>query len=1007
MQCEILQTNHWFRSLKVFLAIMFISSVAMAQSVTVTGTVSSATDNSPLPGVSVVVKGTTNGVTTTASGTYSIKAEAGSTLVFTYIGSKTQEVPVAGKTQVNVLLEETSSSLNEVVVTALGIESKSSRLSYATQEVAGKDLNNVPQTNFMNNLSGRVAGATISRSASGLGGSVKVLLRGNKSAQGSNEPLYVINGVPMQNVIMGSTNQSFNSTDGGDGISNLNPDDIESMSVLKGPSAAALYGSQAANGAILITTKKGKNGVTKVDFASSFTADKAAYFPELQNDYGQTAAGSQESWGDKINNATDNISGFFKTGTTWTNSIAFSSGTDKMNTYVSYANTTASGIIPNNKLSRHNFNIRQGAKFFDDKLTVDASLTLVNQSVQNPANSGFHNTPVYGLYTFPRGLDFEPYKQYTKFDPIRNVDTQNWPFTPGSTQNPYWFVNKITTTNQRDRTLFNLALKYNINDWLNFQVRGNMDKTVDNNNTKSYLGSALGYSGPNGGYSVLELTNRQYYADALLSMNKTFSKLNVNAVLGSSITDYQAHGISAASTSLYIANKFMIENFDISDGLSRVYTIQPGHSQLQGVFGSLNLTYNDWLSLSATGRNDWSSNLSFTPNGSYFYPSVGLSALLHEAVKLPELISYAKLRGSYAVVGNSVPYGVTRPLNGINNRGEVIFNTTAPFNDLNPEKTKSLEFGTELRFLNDQISLDVTLYKTNTINQYFEILVPAGTGYTTRYINGGDIQNKGIEIIAGFNTPANKAFKWNTSVNFAANRNVVKKLATDIDQFPLTVDLNSYGSILKVGGSYGDMFGQVLDYDAQGRLLVNDDGTPKVKGGGLYYVGNPNPKFQLGWSNSFNYKNFTLSFLIDGKFGGKVMSLTNQILDGVGVSKASGDARNNGGVTVNGVYASSGEAVTKLDADKYYHAVGGLQHVTGEYVYDATVVRVREVSLGYTLPGTVLKKGFVKSARLSLIGRNLIYLYRKAPFDPETIFANGNGFSGLDIMSLPATRSFG
>jgi hypothetical protein len=538
-----------------------------------------------------------------------------------------------------------------------------------------------------------------------------------------------------------------------------------------------------------------------------------------------------------------------------------------------------------------------------------------------------------------------------------------------------------------------------------------MDRTADNNNTKSYVGSAVGYSGVNGGYSASEVTSSQYYADALLSMNKTFKKLNVNAVVGTSITDNTVRGIAGASTLLAIPNVFTLENFDISDGITRVFSVGPGRSQLQGVFGSVNLTYNDWLSLSATGRNDWSSALAFTPNGSYFYPSVGLSALLSQALKLPEAISYAKIRGSYAVVGNTVPAYVTNPLNGINNRREVIFNTTAPFNDLKPEKTRSIELGAELRFLNDQISLDVTVYKTNTINQYFPINVPVGTGFTTRFINGGDIQNKGIEVIAGYNLPSKKDFKWNTTVNFAANRNVVKKLATDIPIFYLTQDLNNYESRLAVGGSYGDMYGQVLDYDDQGRLLVNDDGTPKVKGE-KEFVGNPNPKFQLGWSNSFGYKNFSLSFLVDGKFGGKVMSLTNQILDGVGVSKATGDARNNGGVAVNGVYASSGEAVTLLDADKYYHAVGGIQHVTGEYIYDATVVRIREVSLGYSLPKSILKSGFVKTAKLALIGRNLAYLYKKAPFDPETIFANGNGsdgngFSGLEIMSLPATRSFG
>jgi TonB-linked SusC/RagA family outer membrane protein len=1008
MHCKFLQTTQWYRSLNVFLAFMLISSVVLAQNVTVTGTVLSATDNLPLPGVSVLVKGTTNGVITTANGTYSIKADANSTLIFTYIGIVTQEIHLAGQTKLDVKLVEKSSDLKEVVITALGIESKSSRLSYATQEVSGKDMNKVPQTNLMNNLSGKVAGAAIYRSSSGVGGSVKVLIRGNKSAQGNNQPLYVINGIPMLNVVNGTLNQSFASTDAGDGISNLNPDDIESVSILKGASAAALYGSQAANGAVLITTKKGKAGIAKIDFASSYTMDNVAYKPDLQSNYGQTSAGALESWGPKISNAADIVSPFYQTGSTLLNSISFSTGNEKMQTYLSYANTAASGVIANNKLLKHNFTVRQTSKFFDNKLSVDAGLTLVSQKVNNPPGSGFHNTPIYGLYTFPRGLDFEPYKTYTKFDPVRNVDTQNWPFITTSSQNPYWFVNKILTENKRDRTMFNVALKYNINNWLNFQVRGNLDKTVDDNSTTSYLGSAIGYSGANGGYSVLDMTNTQYYGDALLSMNKTFNKFNVTAVLGSSITDSKTKGISAASTYLYVPNYFAIQNFDITNGLSPVYTLPANHTQLQGVFGNLNLTYNDWLTLTATGRNDWASTLSYTPNGSYFYPSVGLSAVLHEVLALPKAISYAKIRGSYAVVGNTVPVYVTNPLNGINNRGEVVFNTTAPFNDLNPEKSKSLEFGAELRFLDDQISLDVTVYKTNTINQFFEIAVPAGTGYSSRYINGGDIQNKGLEIVAGYSLPAKNNFKWTSTVNFAANRNVVKKLATSVDQFIITQDLNNYYSILKVGGSYGDIYGQVLDRDDQGRILVNDDGTPKVKGGAPSLLGNSNPKFQLGWNNSFRYKDFSLSFLIDGNFGGKVMSLTQQVLDGYGVSKATGEARDNGGVTVNGIVASSGEAVTKLDADKYYHVVGGLgPHVSGEYMYNATVVRIREVSLGYSLPKTLLKSGFVKNAKLSIISRNLAYLYKKAPFDPETIFANQNGYSGLEIMSLPATRGFG
>ena len=993
---------------RVFLLFMFLGSsfLAFSQSqITVTGKVTD-NDGHPLPGATVKVKGTKVGASTNSSGDYSIRCNANQILVISFIGYEKQEVVASNRTKVNVSLTETSESLGNVVVTALGIQQKSSKLTYATQTVSGDELTKVPETNLMNSLSGKVSGITIYRNASGVGGSVKVLLRGNKSIQGNNQPLYVIDGVPMFNFLNESINQSFSSMDGGDGISNLNPDDIENISVLKGASAAALYGSQAANGVIMITTKKGKAGISKVDFSSGFTLDRAAYEPKLQNSYGETAPGSEESWGNQISNAKDNIKDFFQTGKTWINSVSFSTGTDKIQTYLSYANTSANGILQNNTMSKNNINIRQTGHFFKDKLSIGGNVNFINQVINNSPVSGIQLSTLYGLYGFPRDLDFSQYKNYQIFDSVRQVYTQNWPFISANNENPYWITNRALYANKRNRAILNITAKYDINSWLNLQLRGNVDKINDVNTIKYYVGTAAAYGGVNGGYHVLDMTNTMYYGDALLNFTKTYGRLNVNGLLGTSITDSRVNGEDAASTLLFIPNVFTIQNMNPASG-AYASSVSEQHQQLQAVFGSIGLSYNDWLNLDITGRNDWSSNLSYTPNGSYFYPSYGLGLLLHKLIKLPEIISYAKLRGSYAIVGNTVPLYVTNPQNYINGQGNVIFNNTAPFTDLKPEKSKSIELGTDIRFLDDRFNLNFTYYKTNSINQFFPVLVPPGTGYSTRFINGGNIQNSGIEATIGYTLLAERGLNWTSSINLSANKNVVKQLSPGIDQYLITNDINGYYSILKVGGSYGDIYGKVLQKDSTGRLVIGPDGKPVIQSGNPSFLGNSNPKFQLGWNNTLNYKNFSLDFLVDGHFGGKVMSITQEVLDELGVSKGSGDARTNGGVKVNGVMVNTETPVTTVDASDWYHTTGGVSGVVGEYMYDATVVRLRQLSFGYSLPKTMLKNSFVKGLRLSLIGRNLIYFYKKAPFDPEATFSSGNGYSGVDVFGLPATRSYG
>ncbi|GAA0541358.1 TonB-dependent receptor [Chitinophaga japonensis] len=982
----------------------------------ITGTVRDA-QGTPLPGVTVQVKGTSKGTQTNGDGVFKISANPGDVLVFSSIGFVATEVTVGNSSTMSVTLQGNVRGLNELVVTALGVKKAPKALTYSQQRIGGEELTTAKDPNLMNSLNGKVAGVNINRSSGGAGGSVKVILRGNKSAQGSNQPLYVIDGIPMTNFTVQQPNSTWGGDgnisyapgrDGGDGISNLNPEDIESISVLKGASASALYGSQAANGVILITTKKGKAGATKVDFSSSFMMDKVAIKPKFQDAYGQDPDAATNSWGPSINGAKDNLDDFFRTGNTWINSIGLSGGTEKMQTYFSYANTRSEGVMPGNDLRRHNITFRESASFLDGRLKLDGSANVIIQKINNAPVTGLYFNPLTGLYLFPRGMDLQPYKDnYEVFNDVRQINLQNWPFNEDVQQNPYWIVNRNTSQTERTRTLFSASARYEFNDWLNIQARGNMDRTNDTYDAQIYAGTQGVLAGPNGRYIMNNLTTTQFYGDVILNMNRSFNDFKLNLLLGSSITDTRTKGLRADSYngSLYVANFFVLQN--MTPG-SQFNTEPARRQQLQAVFGNASLSYKDLVFLDLTGRNDWSSNLSFTPNGSYFYPSAGLSFILHDLFHLPEPVSYAKLRGSYSVVGNSVPIYVTHPVNKLGTSGGTFdFNTIQPFTDLKPEKTKSLEIGTEWRFLDNQLSFDLTYYKTNTTNQYFQIAVPPGTGYSFRYINAGDIQNSGIEVMLGYNLVQSKFFKWNTTVNYSMNNNEVKELAPNIDQFILTdPGSNSYTSLIKAGGSYGDIYGTVLERDEQGRVIIGTNGTPKVSAT-QQWIGNPNPKWQLGWNNSFNIRDFSVNFLVDGKFGGQVLSLTQAMLDQYGVSEASGNARANGGVDINGVTEDTKEPVSKADAKSWYKTIGGRAGVSGEYIYSATTVRLREVSLGYSLPASVLKNSFVKNLRLSLIGRNLVYFHRDAPYDPEVTMSTGNGLSGVDVFSLPATRSFG
>ncbi|MGN6179574.1 MAG: SusC/RagA family TonB-linked outer membrane protein [Mucilaginibacter sp.] len=990
----------------------------------ITGTVRDSTGTG-LGGVSILIKGTSTGTQSDLNGHFSIAAKPGDVLVFTYIGYTTKEVTVVNNNSLIVTLAGNNNRLNEVVVTALGIKRSEKSLTYAAQQISGARLNDVKTDNLMNALNGKVAGVDISPSASGVGGSVRVLLRGSRSFAGSNQPLYVIDGVPMASPTnfsgtstanAGQPNSNYGGTpDGGDGISNLNPDDIESVTVLEGASASALYGSQAANGVIVITTKKGKAGKTEIHFSSSFQTSNAVAEPKFQNQYGQspsTAGNSQFSWGNAISGSQDNLKQFFQTGTNWTNAIDLSSGNEIAQTYFSYANTTADGIEPGNKLRRNNFNLRETGHFLNNKLTVDGSVNYIDQNVTNTPLSGLYVNPLVGLYLFPRGLNITPYKSQYLLADQTGTARQNWFLKTDDSQqqNPWWITNENPNDLQRGRLMFNGSVKYDFTSWFNVQVRGSLDRTNDSYNQKLYSGTISTFnSNGNGNYSYSNQLTEQKYADAIANFNPSkFGDFKFDGLVGAAINDMQVNGLGA-NGDLSLADVF--DPYNIVSGHSAPMGFGY-HTQIQSIFEAANLSYKDFLYLALTNRTDWNSTLAFTNKDYYTYPSVGLTLVLSQALKLPQAISYAKIRGSYADVGNGVSPYVTNPQNTETAGGAMLYNTARPYHELKPENTHSYEFGTDWKFLDNRINFSFTYYNTHTYNQLFQVTPPSSTLISSAYVNAGEIQNTGFEVTLGADVIRSKSFTWNTSFNASANKNKVISVdpADNLNQAILTNTAGSsfaYESVITKGGSFGDIYGYTTVRNASGQIVLSKnssgDYTPQHSSG-LNYVGNPTPKFMLGWDNSFNFGHFNLEFLVDGKFGGQVLSLTQAMMDQYGVSEASGSARAAGGVKVNGVDATSGAAVTTVNAQSWYQTIGGRNAYTDQYIYSATVVRLRQAALGYSWP---IQNSVIKNVKLSLIGRNLLYFYKKAPFDPEIASSTGNGLAGVDLFNQPATRNLG
>lgn len=996
-----------------------------------------AEDNTILDGATIFIKELGKSTLTDANGNFTFTGIANGTynVVVSYIGYQTltQSVTVSGEpVSLTLVLKRSTLAQDAVVVTALGISKQAKTLTYSTQTVSDKELTTVKNTNVLNSLNGKVAGVQINRTSGGAGGSVRVVLRGDKSTR-SSQPLYVIDGMPLVNPSGGPNTDLYSEApDQGDVLSTINPEDIESINILKGASASALYGSQGSNGVIIITTKKGKSGFSKIDFSSSIMFDKVSVLPNLQYTYGQTtapsgaSAGSEDSWGKKGSyDASNGVSSFFKTGTTWINSISLSAGTEKSSSYFSYSNTNNKGVVPTSSLGQNTLTYRNTSKFFDNKLIFDGTFLGSIQNSKNRLTPSVYFNPLTGLYLMPRGLDFNSYRDFEYFSPSRYLNAQNWwniNLDKGYTgsdyqQNPYWVINRNAINNKNQNAYSAISLKYLLSSWLTLQARGNITNFITEYQRNIHATTQGTLSAPNGRMIINKTNSTTLYGDLLLLGNKNLSdKISVNFTLGTSIQDQKQRGTNIGGSPV-TPNVFLESAIDWTVSTNRGLTNNSRYRQIQSVFGNVEFGFDNKIFLSLSDRNDWSSTLAYTPSKTkgYNYPAFGANAILSELVQMPSFINFAKIRGSYAIVGNDVDPYATYPVYTFN-AGFAVAPGSRPIQIpgyyLQPEKNKSLEIGTEWRFLHNRLSLDLTYYKSNITNQYFNNITVAtslGVG-STADVNGGDIQNSGVELSLSYKAINTQDVKWTTTLNMSSNKNkVIALYSPKITSNPNTplppFGLRGGSSYLTQGGSFGDIYGKVFNRDSKGNIIVDANGAPSAGANQLSFLGNPNPRFILGWNNSITIKTVTLGFLIDGKFGGKVMSLTEPYFDKLGVSQRSADARDNGGVVIPGAVLANGTAFTnKIDPKVYYQAIGGTSPINEAYMYDATAVRLREVSLLYApnLGGRV-----IKDVRVGLIGNNLFFFSKKAPFDPEQVAGVNPGGVGVDVFGFPAFRSFG
>ncbi len=1007
-----------------------------SQPVTVTGKVVDAS-GMPVIGAAVIIKGTTIGTSTGVDGDFSLQVpppSADAVLEINYLGYEPIAQAVGSRTNITFTLRESAVDVDAVVVTALGIKRSEKALSYNVQQVNSEDIVANKDVNFINSLSGKVAGVTINSSSGGVGSASKVVMRGQKSISQSSNALYVIDGVPMFTTARDGGTE-FASQGTTDPIADINPEDIESMSVLNGAAAAALYGSDAANGAIVVTTKRGKAGYTSVTVSSSTEVMSPFILPDFQNRYGTGDLNSTESsfvrsWGNRLNSS--NYMGYnprddyFQTGVTGTESVSLSTGTEKNQTYFSAAAVNSRGIVPNNGYDRYNFTFRNTTSFLNDKLKLDVGASYVMQKDRNMTNQGTYNNPLVGAYIFPRGNDWGDIEMYERYDPARRLYTQYWPVgDAGMTmQNPYWINYRNLRENNKDRYMLSAALSYDVLDWLNVSGRIRVDNSSNDYTEKFYASTftQLTEGSKNGLYGITKTKDKQVYGDVLVNINKTFGEdWSLQANAGASISDmrYDAMKVRGpipdgeiTDEKPLLANVFNVQNLS---NTSKTKRLQEGwREQTQSIFASVEIGFKNTYFLTLTGRNDWPSQLAgeHSVKSSFFYPSVGASVVLSQLIpEMPKNLSYVKLRASYASVGVAFERYLANPRYSWNESGlNWSTQTRFPIYNLKPERTKSFEVGLTMRFLR-HFNLDFTYYNTKTQDQTFEPNISTGSGSSKLTIQSGNVRNRGFEVALGYSNTWGK-FSWDSNYTLSANKNKILSLADDVvnpetgEHFSVDqLDMGGLADarfILREGGTLGDFYSRIdLKRDSNGAVYINEKGeiaSESITDVNSYIkLGSVLPDANMAWRNDFRWRNFNFGFMVSARLGGVVFSRTQAMLDYYGVSEVSAAARDAGGVMING-----GDLV---DANKWYTAIGSGNSVPQYYTYSATNVRLQEASIGYTIPKK--KLGDICEITLSLVGRNLWMIYNKAPYDPETVATVNSYYQGIDYFMSPSTRNIG
>lgn len=975
---------------------------------TVNGTVTD-TNGEPLVGVSVRSKDGKGGTITNIDGQFSMQVGDGETIEISYVGYATQTLKASTTTPMTIVMEEDKKLLNEVVVTALGIKREAKALTYNVQDLKGSEVTRVRDANFVNALAGKIAGVTINQNSSGVGGSSRVVMRGTKSLFGENNALYVLDGIPMQGLRTKQSDNFYESVEvaDGDGISNINPDDIESMSVLTGASAAALYGNRGANGVILITTKKGAVGRPKVSFSNSTTFTRPFVTPQFQNTYGRKE-GEFASWGEKMERPSSyNPLDFFNTGFNVSNSVALSTGSETSQTHISVGAVNAGGIVPNNRYNRYNFTFRNSWDVIKDVLQLDFSLLYVKQNTRNGIGQGMYYNPLVPTYLFPPSDDINRYAVYEMYNPVRNFKTQNWPYgnLGLGMQNPFWIVNRNKFETNRERFIASFSARWNITSWLNILGRARMDNAYTDFERKLYASTDGLFSKPAGNWMTQDDKNTSTYLDFLINIDKQFAndEIRLLANIGGSYFDERYTSKTFEGNLARVPNFFHPSNMSPTESNTAHANL---HTQTQSFYAKVEVGYRNFLFADATGRIDFFSTLLGTSSNNVFYPSVGASVLLTEVLPLPKnIFSLWKIRGSYAQVGNPPSPYLTREAVALSS-GTPKSGAFTPASHLKPEMTKAFELGMDLRLFDNKLNIAATYYNSNTYNQLFRYKLPPSSGYEYAFENAGKVNNWGVELSATYNQKLGPV-DWSANLVYSLNRNEIKELLPEYvtdrttnttvkapTEFEVS-SAESYKMILRKGGTMSDIYASHLKQDYQGNILAN--GGVQKDENDFVKVGSAAPRYNISLRNSFAWKGIELGFMFDARVGGVVVSATQALMDQFGVSKQTADARDAGGVRVNNGL---------LNAEQYYGvAAGGRTGLLAHYTYSATNVRLREMSISYDLPTAWFANKL--KVNLSLTGHNLLMIYNRAPFDPELTANTGTYYQGFDYFMPPSQRSMG